>query len=80
MTSLDREKQVVCCVWIQHGFMLEQVITTLTWQRETHGWVFLSTSSTLCVLIPLIYQHMGNRTAEFEVAGTVFMLSPGGGG
>lgn len=78
MTSLDREKQVGCCVRIQRGFMLERVVTTLTWQRETGGWVFPSTSCTQGVLTLLIYQRMGNRTVEFEVAGTVLMSSPGG--
>lgn len=79
INGIPREGEVVCCVQIQCGFMLERVVTTLTWQKERGSWVFPSTSCTLGMLNLRIYQHMGNRTAEFEVAETVFMLSPGGG-
>lgn len=78
INDIPREGEVVCCVRIRCGFMLERVVTTLTWQKERGGWVFPSISCTLGMLTLRIYQHMGNRTAEFEVAETVFMLSPGG--
>lgn len=59
--------------------MLEWVATTLTWQRETGGWVFPSTSCTLGTLTPLIHRHVGKRTAEPEVVGTGFKVSAGRG-